>query len=115
MTALVAFFIGSNGAGETLIANKNGDASAEGFAPPFNQTLTTNSVTVSVSGGSGIYTHSWAFVSGNNVFAISDATASTVNWTANVGVTPRSAVWRDTVSDGVTFVTVDVNVTAQLS
>lgn len=115
MTALAAFLIGSSAAGGTLSATKDGDATAEGFAPPNTQFLTTNDVTVTVTGGAGPITHSWAFVSGNNVFSISDATAGTVNWSVNAGLIARSAVWRDTVSDGASFVTVDVNVFAQIT
>ncbi len=115
MTALAAFLIGSSAGGGALSATKDSDAVAEGFAPPNNQFLTTNDVTVTASGGVGEITHSWAFVSGNNVFTISSATAGTVNWSANVGLLGRAAVWRDTVSDGVSFVTVDVNITAQVS
>lgn len=115
MTALVAFFIGASAGGGTLSATKDGDAFAEGFIPPNNQFLTTNDVIVTATGGVGATTHSWAFVSGNNVFTISNPTDETVNWSANIGLAPRSAVWRDTVSDGVNFVAVDVNVSAQLS
>lgn len=103
----------SSGSG-VLSAAKNGDAFASGEAPPNTQTLTTNTVTITPSGGSGSYTHSWAFVSGHNVFSISSASAATVSWTATVGLFLRSAVWRDTVSDGVNSVTVDVVVEAQV-
>lgn len=115
MTALAAFFVGSSAAGGALSAAKDGDAFAEGFAPPNNQFLTTNDVTVTVTGGVGPITHSWAFVSGNNVFFISNSALGTANWSANIGLAARAAVWRDTVSDGVGFVTVDVNVSGQLS
>lgn len=115
MTAIVAFLMGSSAAGGTFSATKDGDAFAEGFIPPSNQFLTTNDVTVTASGGVAPATHSWAFVSGNNVFSISNPTDDTVNWSANVGLAPRTAIWRDTVSDGVSFVTVDVTVFAQLS
>lgn len=115
MTALAAFLIGASAGGGVLSATKDSDAVAEGFAPPNNQFLTTNDVTVTASGGVGAITHSWAFVSGNNVFTISDPTAGIVSWSANVGLLGRSAVWRDTVSDGVSFVTVDVNVSARVS
>lgn len=115
MTAIAALFMASSAGGGALSATKDGDAFAEGFIPPNNQFLTTNDVIVTASGGVGAITHSWAFVSGNNVFTISNAASGTVNWSANIGLAPRSAVWRDTVSDGVNFVTVDVNVSAQLS
>jgi hypothetical protein len=114
VTALAAFLIGSSAGGGALSATKDGDAFAEGFAPPNTQFLTTNDVTVTATGGVATATHSWAFVSGNNVFTISGATDATVNWSANIGLASRSAVWRDTVTDGVSFVTVDVNVFAQV-
>lgn len=98
--------------GGGLRAVASGDADAQGFAPPNTQTLTTNTVTVTPSGGSGIYTHSWAYVSGDAVFTISNANAATVDWTATVGLIQRTATWRDTVSDGTNSVTVDVIVTA---
>lgn len=115
MTALAAFLMGSpTASGGSLFAAKDGDAFADGYAPPNQQFLTTNNVVVTVSGGAGPVTHSWAFVSGDAVLSISSLTASTVNWSATVGLAGKSAAWRDTVSDGVSFVTVDVDVAAQV-
>ena len=115
MTALAAFLISSGAAGASLSAVKNGDSAAEGFAPPNSQALITNTVIVTASGGAGPITHSWAFVSGNNVFTISNSASATVTWSVTAGLIARTAVWRDTVSDGVTSVTVDVNLFAQVS
>jgi len=106
---------GTSTGGGTLSATKDRDAFANGFAPPTTQTLTTNTVTVTPTGGSGSYTHSWAFASGNNIFTVSNPTGATVTWTGTVGTTEKNAVWRDTVSDGISTVTVDVPVTAQVN
>ena len=111
MSGILAVIMTGNG----LRAVKSGDASASGTAPPNTQTLTTNTVTVTPSGGSGSYTHSWAYVSGDAVFSISNASAAAVDWTATVGLVLKTAIWRDTVSDGFSSVTVDVTVTAQVS
>ena len=115
MSIIAALLMGTSAAGGgVLSATADLDAYAEGVAPPINQFLITNDVTVTATGGVGPITHSWAFVSGNNVFTISDQTAGVVNWSATVGRLGRAAVWRDTVSDGVSFVTVDVNLFAQV-
>lgn len=115
MTGVLQMLVASRSTGGgALSATKSGDASAFGEAPPNTQSLTTNNVSITAIGGSGSYTYAWAFVSGNNVFAISDSGAATVNWTATVGLFLRSAVWRCTVNDGLTSVTVDVVVEAQV-
>jgi hypothetical protein len=99
--------------GGSLSASADTEADAVGFSPPFTQSLTTNTVTVTATGGTAPYTHSWAFVSGNNVFTVSSGTSASVSWSATVGAIPRAAVWRDTVTDALSAsVVVDVNVTA---
>jgi hypothetical protein len=99
--------------GSSLSATANADADAVGFAPPSTQTLATNTVTVTVSGGTPPYVHSWSFLSGNNIFTPTSTTSASVAWTATVGALPRAAVWRDTVTDALSAsVAVDVNVTA---
>ena len=116
MSIIAALLMGTSAAGGgVLSATADLDAYAEGVAPPNNQFLITNDVTVTATGGVGPITHSWAFVSGNNAFTISSSTSGTVSWSVNAGLIARSAVWRDTVSDGVSFVTVDVNLFAQVA
>ena len=115
MTALAALLIGSSAAASELFATADGIAFAEGLRPPGTQLLTTNTVTVTVTGAAGPVTHSWAFVSGNNIFTISDSTAAAVSWSVLASIIEREAIWRDTVSDGVSIVTVDVTVSAFLS
>ena len=115
MTGVLQVVAGmKSGGGGGLSASKSGDAYASGTAPPASQTLTTNTVSVTPSGGTGIYTHSWEFVSGNNVFTISDDVGSSVTWTATVGSTAKSAVWQDFVSDSSSSVVVTVTITAQV-
>lgn len=111
MSGVLALMVGGSG----LSASKSGDADAQGTAPPNTQTLTTNTVTVTPRGGSGTYTHSWAYVSGDAVFSVSSASDATVDWSGSIGLIQRTAVWRDTVSDGFASVTVDVTVTAQVT
>lgn len=109
MSGVLSLLVAS---GRSLSATKSGDADATGTSPPNIQSLSTNTVTVTPAGGAGSYTHSWAFVSGDAVFTISNAAAAAVAWTVTVGLVAKSAVWRDTVSDGVSTTSVDVNVSA---
>lgn len=74
--------------------------------------LTSNSVTITVTGGTAPYTYSWARVSGDVGPAISSTSAATVTWSeTNSPVLTHTAVWRCTVTDsGNLSSTADVNV-----
>lgn len=76
--------------------------------------ITTDTVTITPSGGTGPYTYAWAYLSGYVSFTVSSATAAAVDFTSlslNPGQS-RSGVWRCTVTDNVaaTF-EVDVAIT----
>lgn len=77
-------------------------------------TVQSEAVTVTPSGGAGTLTYSWTFVSGSSsVSAVSASSATTAF--RSTGVTgSRTAVFRCTVSDGITSATTnDVNVTLE--
>lgn len=76
--------------------------------------LTESNVVVTPSGGSGTLTYTWAFVSGHTsiVPTAPDAASTRFRATSVSGV--RNAVYRCTVSDGITSATTnDVNVTLE--
>lgn len=82
----------------------------ESPAPP-TATVAASS-TATASGGTGSYTYSWTYVSGDTgIIVLGSSTSSTCQWDASVPVnTSRSAVWRITVSDGVSTATDDISV-----
>lgn len=88
-----------------------GSAYGSHFGPG---TAGTNTVTVSVSGGTPPYSHSWAKFSGDT-FTVTIPSAATTSFTANVGYGEvKTAIYRDTVSDsaGRSF-TIDVEVSVE--
>lgn len=70
-------------------------------------------VTITPSGGNGVYSYSWAYLSGASGFTIDNASGASVTWLKPGALTPGVflATWRCTVSDtaGHTY-TVDVSV-----
>lgn len=82
-------------------------------ACPFVNTVTSESVTVSSTGGSGAGpTYAWRFFSGDSGIAVSNPTAATVSFSGPVGRRQsKSAVWRCTVTRGTDSRFVDVEVT----
>lgn len=78
-----------------------------GFGP-----LTTNSVTVTPSGGTAPYTYAWSFVSGDTV-TINSPTSATTTFTGDpVGYSVLSSVYRCTVTDNAAA---DASVTVGIS
>ncbi len=77
-------------------------------------TVQSEAVTATPSGGSGSFTYNWALVSGSSaVTAVSPSSATTSFRSTGVS-TSRTAVFRCTVSDGITSATTnDVNVTLE--
>jgi hypothetical protein len=63
--------------------------------------VTTNSVTVTESGGTGPYTYAWAYVSGDAGFSANSPTAATTTFTGSITALGQDkiAVWRCTVTD----------------
>ena len=63
--------------------------------------VTTNSVTVTASGGTGPYTYAWAYVSGDAGFSANSPTAVTTTFNGSITALgqDKSAVWRCTVTD----------------
>lgn len=108
-------------ASSPLGASKSGDAYGEYTCvddPPWTvcpttTSINTNTVTITASGGTGSYTYSWSKISGDTFTLSAPSGASTYFQASGVGKgESRSAVYRCTVSDGVSSVTVDVNVSA---
>ena len=75
--------------------------------------VTSNSVTVTATGGTAPYTYAWTRVSGDSAPTPSSYTAAGVYWSASVGRDQeRTATWRCTVTDAaLDTATVDVGVT----
>lgn len=63
--------------------------------------VTTDSATVTPSGGTGPYTYAWAYVSGYASFTTNSPTSATTTWTGSITLPgqDRSAVYRCTVTD----------------
>jgi hypothetical protein len=63
--------------------------------------VTTNSVTVTASGGTGPYTYAWAYVSGDAVFTAGSPTAVTTTFSGTITSLGQdfTAVWRCTATD----------------
>lgn len=78
-----------------------------------NGPFTTVACTITPSGGNPGYTYAWARQSGDATITISSSTAQSPTWTASgTAPTPKSAVWRCTVTDSLAqSVNVDVTVT----
>lgn len=96
---------GGGGGGSSVTATiSDGSPFGSVFSPhstaPLFRTVSTNSTTVTASGGTGPYTYSWARVSGDSAVNVSNASAATVTFSANVPRDgSRSATWRCTVRD----------------
>lgn len=86
---------------------------ALGFAyPPFPSTALSQTISPTVSGGSGSYTYAWAYVSGDNTITrMSSATSANQSWSKSLSAgATANAIWRLTVSDGLTSVSDEVSV-----
>lgn len=99
----------------------NASGSCSSLWPTTGCTATTNAVTVSVFGGSGNYSYSWAFVSGTS-FTITSPSSATTTFSRNAagsdgdgtpGYSSYSGIARCTIHDNVTSLntTVDITVT----
>lgn len=77
---------------------------------------TTNEVTVTPSGGTGPYTYSWAYVSGDATLTTDAPTSATTTWTGTINRLgqDKSAVYRCTVTDSA-FATTSVTVSVSIS
>lgn len=92
-----------------------GPTSAQGevFGTPTTQTVFSDAVTITVSGGNPGPSISWARISGDATMSMVFPTNSLgQQWSASVNTnSSKSAVYRITVSDGVSSATRDVTVT----
>lgn len=61
--------------------------------------LTTNSVTVTPSGGTAPYTYAWAFVDGDAGITINSPTSATTSFSADPAGASLAATYRCTVTD----------------
>lgn len=75
-------------------------------------TYTSESVTVTATGGTGPYTYSWTKLSGNAALYAGSPTSATTAFEASICFGSRSGVFRCTVEDSLgATATVDVSVT----
>lgn len=75
-------------------------------------THTSDSVTVTVTGGTGPYTYSWARLSGSAAIYADSSTSASTTFSASICFGTRSGVWRCTVTDSLSATaTVDVSIT----
>lgn len=91
------------GGGSLSVSISPGEAHGSFIAVGIGPTVkfvVTNNVTATATGGTGPYTYSWTRVSGDSAPQVSNATAATVSWSANI---PRETIyfasWRVTVTD----------------
>lgn len=80
---------------------------------PSTRVITSSPATVATgSGGTGSYTFTWARISGSAAISATSPSAASTTFSATVGVDANVvAVFRVTVSDGITSATADVTVT----
>lgn len=102
-TAFVDCFDGGVGAGLSLTAD-SGDCIGSVFASepaPLFTSVTSDSVTMTPTGGTAPYTHAWTLVSGSSAVLVDSPTSATTTFTGNVAKNGpgKSAVYRDTVTD----------------
>jgi hypothetical protein len=78
--------------------------------------VTTPSVTVTPTGGTGPYTYAWTYISGDSGFTANTASSASTTFTGSVAAgEDRSAVWKCTVTDflaATCFVTVGVSISS---
>lgn len=105
---------GWGGGGGGLSATVSpGTATGEGITEDLVETVFSNSVTVTPSGGTGPYTYAWSRFSGHSSIFAGSPTAATTEFSATFykGQT-RTAVFRCNVTDSLSATTfVDVPVT----
>lgn len=80
---------------------------------PLFATVTSNNVTVSVTGGTGPYTYSWVRLSGDSAVSATASTSATTAFSATIGKNgEKTATFRCTVTDSLLATdTVSVSVT----
>lgn len=107
---------GGGGGFSATVSNGNPQGNAFAFEPaPLAASVTTNSTTVTPSGGTAPYTYSWAHIAGDSAVSVSNPTAATVTFSANVFKNQeKEATFRCTVTDAV-LATTTVDVVAYLS
>lgn len=102
---------GGGGGALSVTANKSSVEGVSDDGADECPTHTSESVTVTASGGTGPYTYSWTRLSGaSSVFATA-STAATTAFEATICFGSRSAVFRCTVTDSLSATaTVDISV-----
>lgn len=105
------------GGGGTLTATisngsvGNGSVGEEETCP----TITSQSTTVTATGGTGPYTYLWTRLSGSSAILCDSPTTATTTFSASICVGSRSGVWRCTVEDSLGATdTVDCSITLDL-
>lgn len=87
-----------------------------GHSDIFPATVTSNSCTVTASGGTGSYTYEWEYVSGSALEYVSPISSPTQAWRTLISnQSQRTAFYRCKVSDGVSTTytsTVEVRLSA---
>lgn len=106
-------FLGGGGSGLSAVA---APGSAYGIVTNNNLfvTVTSNSVTVTASGGTGPYTYAWTRLSGDSAVSATSPTAATTTFSASVPRwDSREATMRCTVTDALSA-TAHVDIEVQL-
>lgn len=106
---------GSGGGGGPLTASNSGAIGSQYVSEPAPASLTVSADgNVSVTGGSGTYTCTWAHLSGTTSIPTPAANVFSPSFSATIPKnSSRTAVKRCTVSDGLTSVSTDMTVTLE--
>jgi hypothetical protein len=85
----------------TLSFTLSADAASVGGTRFGLGSVTTDSVTVTPSGGTGPYTYLWSYVSGDATLSVNSSTSATTSFSGSITSLgqDRSAVWRCVVTD----------------
>lgn len=85
-------------------------------ATPTSGAVTTTSVTVTPTGGTGPYTYAWTYDSGDTGFSANSPTSATTTFIGSVASgEDKTAVWRCTVTDSLLatcFITVGLSISS---
>lgn len=78
---------------------------------------TSNTTTASGTGGGGSYTYAWSYVSGDTTITCNGSTSATASFSATniFDGSPKTGVWKCTVSDSTTSSSSSANVSITLS
>jgi hypothetical protein len=116
-TATVDVYVSTTHTNNYVPMTPSKDSDAYGlcalFSPGATCTATTNSVTVSVTGGVGGFTYAWTYVSGDT-FTVLSPSAATTQFRRSTANGVFNGVYRCTVTDSTAATTyIDVNINTE--